>query len=126
MTRKEIYEIIKTNCLEEDVKEAFDGKNYTNIPTIELECFVAKLHKIQEHNKRRLSGMTESDNNDICNKKILEKLSLFFDNTKGITFRQGLYRLFLTDKMKDESSQQTLWRINQYMNAHKRIKSLTR
>ena len=39
MSRKEVYDIIKENNLGDDIKEKF-GKNYTVIPTADLERFI--------------------------------------------------------------------------------------
>lgn len=47
MSRKEVYDLIKENGLGEDIKKEF-GKNYTVIPTADLERFINDNYDILE------------------------------------------------------------------------------
>lgn len=51
LTRKEIYSLIKSNNLQEEVKKTF-GKNYTNVSTQKLSNFFSKLSKKENTNEK--------------------------------------------------------------------------
>lgn len=53
-TRKELFEYIKNNKLEEDVKEEFDGKNMTNVSNKELINFLDYSIALADKEERKL------------------------------------------------------------------------
>lgn len=117
MTRQEIYQHIKTNHLEDDIKSNFKGRNYTNISTPDLEEFLIKRIRKAE---RRLSGMTESQSNTQCNAKIINIIRNFVSNNPTLRFGEIIYNLDLNSVMKSDTSQEVLQRINASINRDKR------
>lgn len=53
-TRKELFEYIKNNKLEEDVKEEFDGKNMTNVSNKELINFLDYSIALADKEEKKL------------------------------------------------------------------------
>lgn len=117
MTRQEIYQQIKNNHLEEDIKSHFHGRNYTNISTPELEEFVSKHIKKAD---KKLSGMTEKQSNVLCNAKIMNMIDDYVRNHANFRFGEIIYNLDLNSVMKSDTSQEVLQRINAAINRTKR------
>lgn len=71
MTRKEVYQAIKDNNLQEAVKEEF-GRNFTQVPTSDLLVFLA-----QDGNEKVTETLddkpTDTENNDIIASEVEEK-----------------------------------------------------
>lgn len=71
MTRKEVYQTIKDNNLQEAVKEEF-GRNFTQVPTSDLLVFLA-----QDGNAEVTETLddkpTDTENNDIIASEVEEK-----------------------------------------------------
>lgn len=71
MTRKEVYQAIKDNNLQEAVKEEF-GRNFTQVPTSDLLVFLA-----QDGNAEVTETLddkpTDTENNDIIASEVEEK-----------------------------------------------------
>lgn len=71
MTRKEVYQAIKDNNLQEAVKEEF-GRNFTQVPTSDLLVFLA-----QDGNAEVTETLddkpTDTENNDIIASEVKEK-----------------------------------------------------
>lgn len=117
MTRQEIYQQIKNNHLEDSIKESFNGKNYTNLSTIELEGFV---NKFLLKNKKKLSGLTEDQSNAQCNVLIVNTIRDFLRQNPTIGFGEVCHRLDLVSVLKTDTSQQVLHRINACTNRYNR------
>lgn len=71
MTRKEVYQAIKDNNLQEAVKEEF-GRNFTQVPTSDLLVFLA-----QDGNAKVTETLddkpTDTENNDIIASEVEER-----------------------------------------------------
>lgn len=117
MTRQEIYQQIKNNHLEEDIKSHFHGRNYTNISTPELDEFVSKYIKKAD---KKLSGMTERQNTVLCNARIMNMIDDYVRNHANLRFGEIVYNLDLNSVMKSDTSQEVLQRINATINRAKR------
>lgn len=117
MTRQEIYQQIKNNHLEDSIKESFNGRNYTNLSTIELEGFV---NKFLAKNKKKLSGLTEDQSNAQCNVLIVNKIREFLRQNPHMGFGELCHRLELDSVFKTDTSQQVLHRINACINRYNR------
>ena len=71
MTRKEAYQAIKDNNLQEAVKEEF-GRNFTQVPTSDLLVFIAQ-NGVSETAKELDDKATDTENNNIIAPEVEEK-----------------------------------------------------
>nr|DAK84528.1 MAG TPA: hypothetical protein [Caudoviricetes sp.] len=71
MSRKEVYQAIKDNNLQEAVKEEF-GRNFTQVPTSDLLVFLAQDGNV-EVTEALDDKPTDTENNDIIASEVEEK-----------------------------------------------------
>lgn len=119
MTRQEIYQQIKNNHLEDSIKEAFDGKNYTNVSTISLETF---LRKHKSKTEKKLSGLTEAQSNAQCNVLIVNIIRDYTRENPNLGFGEILHKLDINSVPRNDASQQVLHRINASLNRLKKYR----
>lgn len=71
MSRKEVYQVIKDNNLQDAVKEEF-GRNFTQVPTSDLLVFLAKDGNA-EVTETLDDKPTDTENNDIITPEVKEE-----------------------------------------------------
>ena len=117
MTRQELYQLIKEHNLEDKIKQFFNGKNYTNISTVNLDTFVSNHIRRKE---KVLSGMSEHQSNAYCNRMICNAIKNFCEKNPGIDFGKVAYILDINRVRRQDNSQQVLWKINAALNKYKK------